>query len=78
MENDDQSSNFGTSKQLYFKNRLKNHRVWVLDHSCPFYLCRIGNRSLMEDEKHSKTKYLIVDTGDDLTASLSADIQHSP
>ena len=91
VENDDQSSKFGVLIILPNNSILNiNWKIiefgWliILDRrfcgatSCPFYLCRIGNRSLMEDEKHSKTKYLIVDSGDDLTASLSADIQHSP
>ena len=62
-------------RQLYFMKVDWNHPVWgfiIFDRGfcgatpCLFYLCRIGNRSLMEDEKHSKTKYLIVDTGDGL------------
>lgn len=92
VENDDQSSKFGILiilpnnyvmlkidwKIIEFGWLIILDRCFCGATSCPFYLCRIGNRSLMEDEKHSKTKYLIVDTGDDLTASLSADIQDSP
>lgn len=53
----------GVDKDLYEGDILmfpvKKAHYWALE----LVDFRIGNRSLMEDEKHSKTKYLIVDTG---------------
>eukprot|EP00435_Cladocopium_sp_Y103_P056900 s515_g19.t1 len=53
----------GVDQDLYEGDILmfpvKKPHYWALE----LVDFRIGNRSLMEDEKHSKTKYLIVDTG---------------